>query len=157
LDALHALLRGFSAADEATRGALLREVVREAPAEVYGGLLATLLRLVFLLYAEDRSLLGADPVYVRHYAVTALFENLRDAAAPYPDGMDQRYGAWARLLTLFRLVHDGGGHGALRLPPRYGRLFDPDAYPFLEGRVHGSRRVAGDRLDVPRVSDGVIY
>ncbi len=157
LDALHALLRGLSAAHEATRGKLLQEVIREAPAEVYGGLLATLLRLVFLLYAEDRSLLAVSPVYVRHYAVTALFEKLRDDAARYPDGMDQRFGAWARLLTLFRLVHDGGGHGALRLPPRYGRLFDPDAYPFLEGRPHRSRRVAGERLDVPRVSDGVVY
>ena len=157
LDALHALLRGLSAAHEATRGKLLQEVIREAPADVYGGLLATLLRLVFFLYAEDRSLLAVSPVYVRHYAVTALFEKLRDDATRFPDGMDQRFGAWARLLTLFRLVHDGGGHGALRLPPRYGRLFDPDAYPFLEGRPHRSRRVVGERLDVPRVSDGVVY
>jgi hypothetical protein len=157
LDALHALLRGFQSAHEATRGGLLQDVIRDAPTDVYGGLLATLLRLVFLLYAEDRGLLSSDPVYIRHYAVTALFEKLRDDAARYPDAMDQRFGAWARLVTLFRLVHDGGGHGALRLPPRYGRLFDPDAYPFLEGRPYGSRRVVGDRLDVPRVSDGVVY
>ncbi len=72
--------------------------------------------------------------------------------------MEQRFGAWSRLLTLFRLVYDGGGHGAMRLPARHGRLFDPDAYPFLEGRAHRSRRVMGERLaDVPRVSDGVVY
>ena len=34
--------------------------------------------------------------------------------------MDQRYGAWAQLLALFRLIHDGGRHGGLRLPPRKG-------------------------------------
>jgi hypothetical protein len=136
LDALHALLRGFQSANEAARSGLLQDVIRDAPTDVYGGLLATLLRLVFLLYAEDRGLLSSDPVYIRHYAVTALFEKLRDDAARYPDAMDQRFGAWARLVTLFRLVHDGGGHGALRLPPRYGRLFDPDAYPFLEGRPY---------------------
>lgn len=30
--------------------------------------------------------------------------------ARYPDTMDARYGAWAQLLVLFRLIHDGGGH-----------------------------------------------
>src|SRR5918994_774530 len=81
-------------------------------------------------------------------------------AAPrrYPDTMEQRFGAWSRLLTLFRLIHDGGGHGALSLPARRGRLFDPDAYPFLEGRPHRSHRVVGERLlAVPRVSDAVVH
>ena len=54
--------------------------------------------------------------------------------------MDQRYGAWAQLLVLFRLVHDGGGT-ALRMPPRHGDLFDPDRYPFLEGRAGSDRQI----------------
>src|SRR5207244_3543628 len=134
LAALYDLLRGFQAANDANQGVLFRDVLREAPSEIYGGLLSTILRLVFILYAEDRGLLPTDPVYVRHYSVTGLFERLRDDAARYPDTTDQRYGAWAQLLTLFRLIHDGGAHGSLRLPPRHGKLFDPDAYPFLEGR-----------------------
>jgi len=158
LAALNALLRGFRSANEVTGGSLLAEVLRESPDEVYGGLLTTLMRLVFVLYAEDRDLLPSDDVYQKHYAVATLFEQLRDDAARYPDTMEQRFGAWSRLLTLFRLVYDGGGHGAMRLPARHGRLFDPDAYPFLEGRAHRSRRVMGERLaDVPRVSDGVVY
>lgn len=157
LAALHELLRGFHAADHATNGRLLGEVLREDPSHVYGGLLATLLRLVFVLYAEDRSLLSTDALYVRHYAVTALFEKLRDDAARYPDDMDRRFGAWSRLLSLFRLVHDGGSHGSLRLPPRYGRLFDPDAYPFLEGRPWRTTRVMGEVLDPPKIADGVVY
>lgn len=158
LAALNALLRGFRSANDVTTGSLLAEVLRENPDEVYGGLLTTLMRLVFVLYAEDRDLLPSDDVYQKHYAVATLFEQLRDDAARYPDTMEQRFGAWSRLLTLFRLVYDGGGHGAMRLPARHGRLFDPDAYPFLEGRVHRSRRVMGERLaDVPRVSDGVVY
>ena len=71
--------------------------------------------------------------------------------------MDQRYGAWAQLLTLFRLIYDGAKYGATRLPARQGKLFDPDAYPFLEGRPYRSHRQAGERLQPPRVSDGVIY
>ena len=47
-------------------------------------------------------------------------------------------GAWAQLLTLFRLIHDGGRHGGMKLLARKGYLFDPDRYPFLEGRLKGS-------------------
>jgi hypothetical protein len=157
LSGLHDLLRGFQAANEASQGVLFRDVLREAPSEVYGGLLSTILRLVFILYAEDRGLLPTDPVYVGHYSVTGLFQRLRDDAARYPDTVDQRYGAWPQLLTLFRLIHDGGVHGRMRLPPRHGKLFDPDAYPFLEGRPFRTRRVMGDRITPPRVADGAIY
>jgi hypothetical protein len=157
LAALYELLRGFQAADDATRGELLRDVLKENPQEVYGGLLGTLLRLVFVLYAEDRGLLASDPVYQEHYSVGRLFERLRDDHARYPDTMDSRYGAWAQLLTLFRLIHDGAAHGALRLPARHGRLFNPDTWDFLEGRPHGDILDRGQRLDPPRVSDGVVY
>ena len=140
------------------RALLLAEVLRERPADVYGGLLTTMMRLVFILYAEDRGLMPASEVYQRHYSVSGLFERLREDQARYPDTMDARYGAWAQLLVLFRLIHDGGGHGDLRFPPRHGRLFDPDAYPFLEGRPHESRRQLGEiRSSRRKISDGVVF
>jgi hypothetical protein len=157
LGGLHDLLRGLQAADDATGGALLRDVRHEAPGEVYGGLLTVLLRLVFVLYAEDRGLIGGDPVYQASYALTGLFTELREDVARFPDTMDQRQGAWARLLVLFRLVHDGATHGSFRMPARYGRLFDPDVYPFLEGRPHRSLRQRGALVTVPKVSNGVVY
>jgi hypothetical protein len=157
LEALWELLRGFQRANDGTKGELLAEALREDPQEVYGGLLATLMRLVFVLYAEDRGLMPAGDVYQKHYAVSALFERLREDAARYPDTMDARFGAWAQLLALFRLIHDGGGHGGVRFPPRHGRLFDPDAYPFLEGRPLRSTRVKGQPIDPPRVPDGVVF
>jgi hypothetical protein len=140
LGAQNELLRGFQAANDGAEGRVLQDVLREAPNEIYGGLLTTLLRLVFILYAEDRGLLSKEEVYVRHYSVGGLFEKLREDHARYVDTMDQRYGAWARLIALFRMIHDGVEHGAFDLPPRYGRLFDPDVYPFLEGRPRGSAR-----------------
>jgi hypothetical protein len=157
LAALYELLRGFQAADEATKGGLLRDVLREAPQDVYGGLLGTLMRLVFVLYAEDRALLSDDPVYQEHYSVGRLFERLRDDHARYPDTMKDRFGAWAQLLTLFRLIHDGAAHGTLRLPARHGRLFNPDTWDFLEGRAYGDVLDRSRRLTPPRVSDGVVY
>lgn len=158
LQSLYELLRGFQAADDQSRGALLRDVLRDDPNHVYAGLLNVLLRLVFILYAEDRGLMPGHAVYQNHYGLTGLFEMLRADANRFPDTMDQRYGAWARLLALFRLIHDGARHGdAFRLPPRQGHLFNPDRYPFLEGRAHGAARQAGERLRPPLVSDGVVF
>jgi len=156
LEALNELLRGFQSANEMARGALLDASVAADGNHVYGGLLAVLLRLVFVLYAEERGMLSSSSVYVRNYALVGLFESLRADAGRYPDTMDQRYGAWSRLLVLFRMVHDGARRGDLRLPPRYGHLFDPDGWAFLEGRPYGALRVMGAALDVPRVSDGVV-
>ena len=157
LAALYELLRGFQAADDQRHGDLLRDVLAGDPNHVYAGLLTVLLRLVFLLYAEDRSLLSGDEVYQKFYSVTGLFERLREDAGRHTDTMDHRYGAWAQLLTLFRLIYDGGRHGGLRLPARKGYLFDPDRYPFLEGRAKGSKRQPGERTEPPRVSDGVAF
>lgn len=170
--ALYELLRGFQAANDATHGDLLRELLAQNPNEVYRGLLTVLLRLVFLLYAEDRDLISTDPVYVNHYSVTGLFARLRADASRHPDTMDQRYGAWAQLVTLFRMIYEGGSHGGLRIPARKGYLFDPKRYPFLEGVV-GSQlsvvrtgqtellttdnRQLTTEAQLPRISDGVIH
>jgi hypothetical protein len=151
LAALFELLRGFQAANDQRKNELLRDILDKNPNLVYSGLLTVLLRLVFILYAEDRGLISNDPVYTNYYSISGLFDRLRADAGRYPDTMDQRYGAWAQLLTLFRLVHDGGKHDKFLIPARKGYLFDPDRYPFLEGRN------LGEKPEVPRVSDGVIF
>lgn len=152
LEALYELLRGFQAADDEVKGALVREVLARDPNHVYAGLLTTLLRLVFLLYAEDRDLLSTDPLYRNYYSVTGLYERLRADAGRYPDTMNQRYGAWAQMLALFRLIYEGGRHAEMRIPRREGYLFDPERYPFLEGRQSRT-----DAPKIPHVSDGVLY
>jgi hypothetical protein len=133
LGALHELLRAFHAADPQRIAAL----AKSDPHHLYEGLLTTLMRLVFLLYAEDRELMptqrtgAAVEVYEQGYSVRGLYARLVEDRALHPDTMDERVGGWGRLLALFRLVH--GGHGAW-ITARGGKLFDPDAFPFLEGR-----------------------
>ncbi len=84
LAALYELVRGFQAADDQAKGDLLREVLADEPNQVYHGLLTVLMRLVFILYAEDRGLLSSDPVYANYYSVTGLFERLRPTPAAIP-------------------------------------------------------------------------
>ena len=150
LAALHELLRGFVAAEARGAGAVT-ELARRDPAHLYGGLITTLMRLVFVLYAEDRGLMPDHPVYQQHYSLGGLFGRLRSDAAAWPDTMDQRFGAWAQLLALFRLIHGGGGHGGLSFVARKGTLFDPERFPFLEGRE------ADADPAVPMVPDATVW
>ena len=156
LHALYELLRGVQAADDASHGALLREPLAERPDDVYHALLTVILRLVFLLYAEERDLLPAGETFARHYSLAGLHERLREDAALHPDTMNQRYGAWAQLLVLFRLFHDGAEADGLQLPPRHGDLFNPDRFAFLEGRRAGGARQIHERIEPPLVPDGTV-
>ena len=157
LGALWELLRGVQASDPEEGRRNFDETAREDPQHVYGGLLAVLMRLIFVLYAEDEGLMPEGEVYANNYSVSGLYDRLRSDAGRYPDTIDQRYGAYAWLLSLFRLIFDGGGHAGLRLPTRHGQLFNPDEFPFLEGRPLGVGRVAAEKFEAPRVSDGCIY
>jgi hypothetical protein len=107
LHALYELLRGFQAAHDASKGELLRKPLVEHPDEVYRALLTIILRLVFLLYSEERDMLPEDETFLRYYSLAILYDRLREDAALFPDTMDQRYGAWAQLLVLFRMIYDG--------------------------------------------------
>jgi hypothetical protein len=150
LDCLYELLRGFESANQHTKGELLRNVLEQHSDDVYGGLLTVLLRLVFILFAEDRGLLPGSSLYVRYYSVHGLFERLRSDAERYPDTMDHRYGAWAQLLALFRAIHNGCRHPYMKMPARSGYLFDPERFKFLEGRSLTDPRL-------PLVSDGTVF
>ena len=151
LGALHALLRGLHAADLRTGAQRIAHLARARPHELYGGLLTALMRLVFVLYAEDRGLFPDSAIWTENYALPKLFDRLRTDAALNPDTMEDRFGAWAQVCALCRIVHAGARHGSLVLPARRGTLFDPDRYPFLEGRD-----TASAPPDIPRVSDATV-
>ncbi|MBS1972632.1 MAG: N-6 DNA methylase [Bdellovibrionales bacterium] len=152
LAALYELIRGFQAAHEETKGKLLKNVLKEDKNEVYHGLLTVLLRTVFTLYAEDRDLISSDPVFLNNYSINGLFTKLREDFSKHHDSMDLRYGAWAHLLSLYRLIYDGIELETDSIPGRKGHLFDPDRFPFLEGRTTES-----PHFNPPKISDGVVW
>jgi hypothetical protein len=151
LGALHEFLRGLDGAEPA----LIRELAGSRPDHLYEGLLAVLMRLVFVLYAEDRDLLPsrsdgrASEIYETGYSVRGLYARLVEDAALNPDTMDERRGGWGRLLALFRLIHKG--HKTHFVQARGGKLFDPDEFPFLEGRA-----LKDDPARILAVSDGCL-
>jgi hypothetical protein len=104
--------------------------------ELYEAALTVMMRLVFLLSAEERGLLLLDDgKYQKNYALSTLRMQLRHEG---PEILELRKDGWSRLLALFRMVYGGVGHESLRLPALGGSLFDPDRFTFLEGRAKGS-------------------
>ncbi|ABK19516.1 Eco57I restriction-modification methylase domain-containing protein [Syntrophobacter fumaroxidans] len=135
--AVEVLVQCLDKADEDRNRELLHDV---KPVELYEAGLTVMMRLVFVLCAEERGLLLlGDSVYDRCYAVSTLRGQLAEEADRHgPEVLDRRHDAWARLLAVFRVVYGGIEHESLRMPALGGSLFDPDRFPFLEGRAKGT-------------------
>jgi hypothetical protein len=73
LRALNELVRGFQEADRSARGTILADALQHDPNHIYGGMLTTLMRMVFVLYAEDRSLMGSDETWLQNYSISGIF------------------------------------------------------------------------------------
>jgi len=163
LDALRVLLSGFVAAAERDGRTSLDDALARDDDHLYKGLLTLLLRLVFVLYAEDRALLPIDqPAYAEHLSALGLFEQLQRDHGEFPDSMARRFGAWPRLVALFRAVFLGLEHGPLVMPARRGELFDPHRFPFLEGWGPAGSAPIDDpftqgRVRVPTVDDETVF
>ena len=135
--AVEVLIQSLDRADQ-DHGRELLGSVKET--ELYEAALTVMMRLVFLFCAEERELLLlGDDLYDQHYAVSTIREQLRATADQYGEEvLERRHDAWCRLLTSFRAVYGGVWHDNFKLPAYGGRLFDPDRFPFLEGRRPGT-------------------
>jgi hypothetical protein len=133
-EAVEVLVKSVDALDRENRRALLEGVPEPM---LYDAALTIMMRLVFLFAAEERLLLHlGKPLYDDNYAVSTLQEQLQEVADQHGEEvLERRFDAWTRLLATFRAVHGGIQHQDLLMPAYGGSLFDPDRYPFLEGRL----------------------
>jgi hypothetical protein len=131
--AVEVFVSALDGADRESGRGLLTGVPEE---HIYEAALFVMMRLVFLFFAEERDLLPVtNAVYRENYAVSTLFDQLRESADHLGEEvLERRYDAFPRLLATFRAVHDGVQHDLMPLPAYGGDLFDPDRFPFLEGR-----------------------
>ena len=135
--AVEVLVHTLDRANRDSGGALLKGVPED---KLYEAALTVMMRLVFLFCAEERDLLLlGDELYDKNYSVSTLREQLRVTANNFGEEvLERRHDAWSRLLTTFRAVYGGVQHQLLKLPAYKGELFDPDRFPFLEGRKAGT-------------------
>jgi hypothetical protein len=126
------LAREIDRLDEESGRELLKETKNE---DLYRGCLTVMMRLMFLLCAEERRLLPIDTseAYSEHYAASTLLSQLEaEASEQGEEILERRYDAWMRLLANARLLHGGSPLPEIQVTAYGGSLFDPSAYPILE-------------------------
>lgn len=142
--AVEVLIQTLDKADQDRNRELLHDVKES---ELYEAALTVMMRLVFLLSAEERGLLlMGDERYEANYALSTLRMQLRKESEEI---LERRWDAWSRLLAIFRAVFGGIEYENMRLPALGGSLFDPDRFPFLEGRGKGSSWKTDDAKPLP--------
>lgn len=142
---LERLIWAWDAADRECGGELLKA---ESEDRIYETGLVVMMRLVFLLYAEERDLLPhGEVLYDQGYGLTFLWHQLQRQAQEDEARLDDTFDAWDRFLATCRMVHGGCGHPDLSLLAYGGRLFDPKRFPALEDpRCRVSNRTVFDVL-----------
>ena len=139
--AVELLVAAFGRADAYARDRGQPGLAAVTAAEGYRGAVAVMMRVIFLLFAEESGLLPADSeLYTRAYSVGSLAAELeqRVTDARGNEGeLEHTYLAWHRLLALFTAVYRGVDHPDLDLIAHDGSLFDPGTHPWLEGRQPG--------------------
>jgi hypothetical protein len=135
--AVEMLVQMLDRLDKDSQRTLLQSISEK---DLYEAALTVMMRLVFLLSAEERDLLRlSEPLYDQNYAVSTLHKQLRELADHLGEEvLGLRFDAWSRLLAVFRIIFGGVEYIDLRLPAYGGHLFDPDRFPFLEGRKPGT-------------------
>jgi hypothetical protein len=96
------------------------------PADIYRAAVRMVMRMVVVLFAESRELLPRDnSLYHGSYGLTGLLEELEKVAARGGNRLARSWNAYPRILSLFRLVHQGSHHPAIPVPAYGGELFAP--------------------------------
>jgi len=92
--------------------------------DIYLAATRIVMRMVVALFAEARDLLPREnPVYYGSYGLQGLRESLDRVGSP--ERLRQRYCAWPRVVSLFRLIYFGSHHQALPVLRYGGGLFQP--------------------------------
>nr|WP_233617577.1 DNA methyltransferase [Actinomadura sp. WAC 06369] len=108
--------------------------IGDVPAsEVYRASVAVMMRIVFLLFAEERGLLPADKeLYRTAYSAGRLCAELEQRALDgSEDDLEHTYHGWNRLLALFNAVYYGVDHPDMPMHPHDGSIFDPSRFEWL--------------------------
>jgi len=120
------LRTGVLATSEHVLRALVARPHRQSIADAFEQALTIVYRMVFLLFAEGRSLVPSwHPIYRGSYSLEHLSEQAISQTS---------VGLWDALRAVARLAHAGCRAGDLRVTPFNGRLFAPSKTPLAERR-----------------------
>lgn len=119
----------------------------EDPDEVYQAAVTVMMRVVFLLFAEEREMLPTEQLYWDSYAIRDLLSDLKAQAANGEEPFDESFDAWHRLLAVSQALYSGVNYDEMRMPAYGGSLLDPDRFPWMYATdQRGLRLKVSDRV-----------
>lgn len=142
------LVQAFSEARlRATENSEL-DPLAEKPDDVYQAAVTVMMRVVFLLFAEERGMLPTEQLYWDSYAIRGLLDDLKDRAlANGEEQLDESHDVWHRLLAVSSALYSGVNYDEMRMPAYGGSLLDPARFPWLTATdQHGLRVQVSDRV-----------
>jgi hypothetical protein len=119
--------------------------------EVYQAAVTVLMRLVFLLFAEERGLLPQGALFTAGYGISDVLDDLdKRINEEGIEALDATHLTWHRLLATSQALYEGATFEDVTLPSYGGSLFDPARYPFLTAYdPHGTLTITvSDRVMV---------
>lgn len=100
--------------------------------QVYEAAVSVLMRVVFLLFAEERALLPQHQMYRDSYAISGVRGALEHQAQnDTEEALDHTWETWHRLLAASTAIYSGANFEDTRMPAYGGSLFDPARFPWL--------------------------
>ena len=147
--AVELLVSAFSEAAEDARGRGEPDPLPTDRGQVYEAAVTIMMRVVFLLFAEERSLLPQGQLFTLGYGLSGELDALdRRAREEHSEALDGTHLTWHRLLATSQALYAGASFEDIRLPSYGGSLFHPGRFPFLLQRQEsGPLRIAvSDRV-----------
>lgn len=118
--------------------------------QVYEASVSVLMRVIFLLFAEERGLLPQQQMYRDSYAIAGVRDDLEHQARnDSEEALDHTWETWHRLLAASTAIYSGATFEDTRMPAYGGSMFDPARFPWL-------RSTNTQGLLAVRVSDRVM-
>ncbi|GAB3599653.1 Eco57I restriction-modification methylase domain-containing protein [Microbacterium tumbae] len=130
--AVELLIQSFSesAADAKRRN--LPDPLPDRPHNSYEAAVTVMMRVVFLLFAEERGLLPQGELFDQGYGIARELDQLiARESAESEEALDATSLTWHRLLATSNALYRGATFENLRMPAYGGSLFDPARFPFL--------------------------
>lgn len=98
----------------------------------YEAAVTVMMRVVFLLFAQERGLLPRSGLFENAYGLAGMLDMLEERARDEgEEAMDGTSMVWHRLLATSQALYGGVNFEDMRLPAYGGSVFDPQRAPFL--------------------------
>ncbi|MCH9732721.1 MAG: SAM-dependent DNA methyltransferase [Actinomycetia bacterium] len=147
--AVELLIQSFS---ESVRDSQQRGEPDPLPAEThqsYEAAVTIMMRIVFLLFAEERGLLPSGELFEQGYGISRELDRLQAREAEESEeALDSTSLTWHRLLATSQALYGGASFENMRVPAYGGSLFDPARFRFLTTlTAHGTLAITvSDRV-----------